>query len=403
MFSWFPRILRIQMKTNCVKQLEKIRESFPEWPESEPLDIQYQEKLAQYFCSYPTVTSELSFCGLFLFAERYNYRLSSLGDSLCVLGDSGGIQDEHEAGTRKNECTAGSHTIGKPATGGSATNGQNENQNGHAAETQKPAVKTQNGQNGQKFLLFPFTLPTDAQLEMVLQEGYFVKILPLHLRGTLKKRQSSRLQEASGLQESSRLQESSGLQEASGLQESLTLRIEESRDDFDYLYRRVDLAELKGSKYHKKRNHINHFVEHYQYHSEAITKDNLCDVFHVLNIWKEQHQSYIDYEATKKALIHFSQLPLFGQITYVHGEPAAFVLAEYSYKKHVVTIHLEKANIEHKGLYQYINKQFAQSLPPECLVINREQDLGDLGLRKSKESYRPAHLLKKFRVYPQTQ
>ena len=41
-------------------------------------------------------------------------------------------------------------------------------------------------------------------------------------------------------------------------------RFTEDRDNFDYIYRREDLAELKGKKYHAKRNFINRFLQEHE-------------------------------------------------------------------------------------------------------------------------------------------
>jgi len=42
-----------------------------------------------------------------------------------------------------------------------------------------------------------------------------------------------------------------------------------------------------------------------------------------------------------------------------------------------------------KEPYQFINMSFVSILPEKYTYINREQDLGDQGLRQAKMSYRP--------------
>jgi hypothetical protein len=59
-------------------------------------------------------------------------------------------------------------------------------------------------------------------------------------------------------------------------------------------------------------------------------------------------------------------------------------------------VHFEKALEEYKGVYQYINQRFALSLPEDLVYINREQDLGDPGLRQAKMTYRPCSFVKKY-------
>ncbi len=75
----------------------------------------------------------------------------------------------------------------------------------------------------------------------------------------------------------------------------------------------------------------------------------------------------------------------------------AFSLGELLNRRTAV-IHIEKANPEISGLYTLINQQFCEHAWKEVELINREQDLGEDGLRKAKMSYYPEHLEEKFRI-----
>ena len=57
---------------------------------------------------------------------------------------------------------------------------------------------------------------------------------------------------------------------------------------------------------------------------------------------------------------------------------------------------LEKADPELRGLYAVINQQFCRQAWAGVDFVNREQDLGEPGLRQAKLSYHPHHLEEKF-------
>ena len=61
-----------------------------------------------------------------------------------------------------------------------------------------------------------------------------------------------------------------------------------------------------------------------------------------------------------------------------------------------LVIHFEKGCPQHKGVYQAVNQMFLANSGASYRFVNREQDLGDPGLRKAKESYNPVSYLKKF-------
>jgi hypothetical protein len=175
------------------------------------------------------------------------------------------------------------------------------------------------------------------------------------------------------------------------------LKILEDRDNFDYLYLRTDLAELSGKKYHKKRNLVNQFLTAYAVHEgKTLTAELIPQAIEILDRWREDKGAEGDYAAAREALDLFNELNLKGAIYYVDGTPAGWCLGEAINRGRIFTIHFEKGIDKYKGIYQYINQAFAAALPEYFTSINREQDLGDEGLRQAKMTYRPSGFVRKY-------
>jgi len=176
-------------------------------------------------------------------------------------------------------------------------------------------------------------------------------------------------------------------------------RVEEDRDNFDYLYCREPLATLTGRGLQKKRNLVHHFERDNDYRSEPLGPERIPDALAVLEAWREHARDLADYAPARDALLHAQEFGLEGRITYVAGEPAGYTLGEAVKDATMFVVHYEKTVPDMKGLYQFINMDLVRALPPATTLINREQDLGDPGLRQAKTTYRPCGFVYKFRAY----
>lgn len=177
-------------------------------------------------------------------------------------------------------------------------------------------------------------------------------------------------------------------------------RVLADRDNFDYLYRRQDLALLSGRYYHKKRNLIKAFVSTHRYTAKPLRNEYLADAVQVLDDWRAANEQAGDYQAAREALEQMEPLQLCGGIYYVEERPVAYALGEELTGMATYLIHFEKAVAGYKGLYQFINQSFASVLPEDYETINREQDMGDQGLRQAKLSYKPTGFTEKFKIFP---
>jgi hypothetical protein len=174
--------------------------------------------------------------------------------------------------------------------------------------------------------------------------------------------------------------------------------VTEDRDNFDYLYRREDLAALRGRALQRKRNLVHAFEKRHSYEAHELSPDRVGDALSVLEAWREHARDQADYAPAREALVHASEFGLHGRLYYVEDKPAGYTLGEEAKAGTMFVVHYEKTVPDMKGLYQLINMDFVRSLPPAITLINREQDLGDAGLRQAKITYRPCDFVKKYRA-----
>lgn len=182
------------------------------------------------------------------------------------------------------------------------------------------------------------------------------------------------------------------------------------RSSHDYVYDINDLADLKGRKLHRKRNHLKHFRKnHPDYTVTPISLENMDKVRSFVNEWyklKLEDNPDGDYHheqaAFEKVFQHYQDLEMEGLLLEEHGEVLGFTMASQMYPD-TYDVHFEKARGDIDGAYTTINCEFANYLRnkyPHIQYLDREEDLGIPGLRKAKMSYFPHHLVKKYKAFP---
>ena len=177
--------------------------------------------------------------------------------------------------------------------------------------------------------------------------------------------------------------------------------IKEDRDNFDYLYEAEKLMTFSGKKLHSKRNHYNSFTRTYNYEVVEINDEKVIeDVKIAAEKWYEETDEkdiklYYELLAIKDIVNNMKFLNLKGVAVYVDGILAAFSIGE-SLNDKLAIIHIEKGDTNINGIYSFIAKTLIDECFSDAEIINREQDLGIEGLRKSKMSYYPLKLEKKF-------
>jgi len=179
---------------------------------------------------------------------------------------------------------------------------------------------------------------------------------------------------------------------------------EEERGHWDYVYSVSDLIDLKGNRFHKKKNLLNQFVKKYEY-TYVQFGPQLIDQAMAMQedwcTWRDCESSDVlsaENRAVYRVLENWEQLNgMLGGALMVDGKMVAYTVAEALTPQSIV-IHFEKGDTQFKGVYQAINQMFLAHSARDFLTVNREQDLNDEGLRKSKLSYNPLEYLRKSRV-----
>lgn len=190
---------------------------------------------------------------------------------------------------------------------------------------------------------------------------------------------------------------------ADELRDDARFVVTEARDHFDYVYLTEDLAQLAGRKYSAKRNHINQFTRYYRAEYRPVTEDLVAECLALAEVWCEKRMCEEDLSlqhelcGIEDALRNFQTLRLDGGAILVNGSVQAFALGELLDEKTAV-VHIEKANPEFKGIYTAMTQMYAARWEKETTFINLEQDLGEPGLRRAKESYYPDHMAKKYEI-----
>ena len=290
--------------------------SIPSYPDFVPLSLDQKNQLHPRLSLTADGVSEFTFSGLYLFRNRYNYRVSRSG-----------------------------------ANGGFIISGEQPD-------------------TAKKFFMTPCEAPDRDILESLFQTHDYWK----NISETVLELSRQQLEEWG-------------------------ITAGEDRDNFDYLYLRSNLAELPGKKYHKKKNLVNQFLHAYTHEQRSLTSDLVPQAMEILDQWRQDKGSDGDYRAAREALEQFDLLALKGYIYFADGKPAGYCLGESIAKGKMFAIHFEKGIDHYKGIYQFMNQAFASALPRFFMYINREQDIGDEGLRQAKMTYRPSGFVKKYSGY----
>ena len=192
-------------------------------------------------------------------------------------------------------------------------------------------------------------------------------------------------------------------EQLSTLSSQFSTSIEPVRNQYDYVYRRLDLAMLNGRHFNAKRNHIHRFrAEHPGFEYRPLTPEIFDECRQLTAIWKEKkninkndygnEMIKAEHRVMETVFSHWDVLGMIGGSIFVNDRMIAFTYGA-AVTNDTLDVCVEKADRSVEGAFAIINQQFAEHLPEQYIYLNREEDMGIPGLRQAKLSYHPEILL----------
>ena len=206
-----------------------------------------------------------------------------------------------------------------------------------------------------------------------------------------------------------------GLEDEAALQlqqnacrKGINIIVEPQRNQYDYIYRRADLATLAGGKLKAKRNHVNKFLSEYpDFLYRPLEPSMFDDCRRLADLWREERGDtnpvygdtiVAEHRVMENVFENWDALGMLGGSIWLDGRLVAFTYGA-PVTDDIIDVCVEKADRSVDGLFSIINQQFCAHLPEQYIYVNREEDMGLEGLRKAKLSYHPEILLTYNAVY----
>jgi hypothetical protein len=186
-----------------------------------------------------------------------------------------------------------------------------------------------------------------------------------------------------------------------------------NRDMAEYVYSSKSFISLEGKSLHSKRNHISQFVSSYKYAFETYNSSYRAGVMQLLDQWNAQKLASLQngeggedaeyFKATARAEKELVQNVLdnlefyncFADVLLVDGKVIGASFGEIL-PTGVGAVYFEKADTAYNGAYTMLANLFAGKHFSDVAYINRQEDMGNEGLRKAKLSYKPKYIFMKY-------
>lgn len=178
--------------------------------------------------------------------------------------------------------------------------------------------------------------------------------------------------------------------------------IEPDRDMAEYVYLSKSFISLAGKALHPKRNHISQFTNAYKYEFLDYKEEYLEKVVALLDGWigeKSEQDEVSEYQTEKELILsilnNLDFYNCFADLLVVDGRVIGLSIGEIL-PTGVGAVFFEKADTNYIGAYSMLSNLFAAKHFEGVTYVNRQEDIGNEGLRRAKLSYRPKYIFMKY-------
>jgi len=163
----------------------------------------------------------------------------------------------------------------------------------------------------------------------------------------------------------------------------------------EYIYLSKEMIELKGGKYHRKRNQLSQFIKKYHYALTDYQVTHRAQVIEFLDRYQQQGGTSEDRDAILHTLDHINRLDVFADLLWVDDLLIGVSIGVISIFNHGVHL-FEKADIQYSGSYAALIHLVYSKRYADVTYVTRQEDLGLPELRKAKLSYNPIQKERKY-------
>ena len=173
-----------------------------------------------------------------------------------------------------------------------------------------------------------------------------------------------------------------------------------NEDDSDYIYETASIQEYRGRHFDGHRNALHRLLDDHEVTVRPLGPDTQAAAMEVIDAWSQGHTAKMqqsDSTICKEAVSMAQELRLDGLVFEVDGRPTGLLIGT-PLTAEMYCIMFKKTSCQLKGLSPYMFQAAARSIGSKYRYLNWEQDLGEEGLRKAKESFHPLRKAKKGAV-----